>query len=42
MFAPGGDTILVTDNIFRGPVRDIAHGPECDNVILRGNVDSVE
>jgi len=26
-FAPGGDTILVTDNIFSGPVRDIPPSP---------------
>ena len=41
-FAPGGDTLVVTDNIFRGPVRDIAQGPGCDNVIVRDNVDTVD
>jgi hypothetical protein len=41
-FAPGGDTIVVTDNIFRGPVRDIDQSPGCDNVIVRGNFDAVE
>ncbi len=37
-FAPGGDTILVTDNIFSGPVRDIAPAVGCGNVTLRNNV----
>ncbi len=41
-FAPGGDTIVVTDNIFRGPVREITQGPGCDNVIIRDNVGSVD
>ena len=41
-FAPGGDTILVSDNIFCGAIRDIAPAPGCDNVILRGNVESVD
>jgi hypothetical protein len=36
-FAPGGDTILVTDNIFSGPVRDIAPATGCENVIIRRN-----
>jgi S-formylglutathione hydrolase FrmB len=36
-FAPGGDTILVADNIFSGPVRDIPPAAGCENVILRGN-----
>lgn len=36
-FAPGGDTILVADNIFRGPVRDIAPAQGCENVTFRGN-----
>jgi pimeloyl-ACP methyl ester carboxylesterase len=36
-FAPGGDTILVADNIFSGPVRDIPPAAGCDNVILQGN-----
>lgn len=38
-FAPGGDTILVADNIFAGKVRDIAAAPECTNVTIRGNVE---
>ena len=40
-FAPGGDTILVADNIFGGPVRDIAPAEGCENVTIRGNVESV-
>ncbi len=41
-FAPGGDTLLVTDNIFCGPVRDIVQAPGCENVILRDNVESLD
>jgi Periplasmic copper-binding protein (NosD) len=41
-FAPGGDTILVSDNLFRGAVRDIPFASGCDNVIVRNNVDLVE
>jgi hypothetical protein len=37
-FAPGGDTILVADNIFSGPVRDIAPATGCENAIIRNNV----
>ena len=37
-FAPGGDTILVADNVFQGGARDIAPITGCVNVILRGNV----
>jgi hypothetical protein len=37
-FAPGGDTILVTDNIFTGPVRDIPAATGSENVTIRGNV----
>jgi hypothetical protein len=37
-FAPGGDMILVTDNIFTGPVRNIPAAKGCENVIIRGNV----
>lgn len=36
-FAPGGDTILVTDNIFNGPVRDIAPVVGCKDVTILGN-----
>ena len=36
-FAAGGETILVTDNIFRGPVRDIAPAIDCDHVVIRDN-----
>jgi hypothetical protein len=39
-FAPGGDTILVADNLFGGPIRDIAPVTGCDNVTIRGNVES--
>jgi hypothetical protein len=37
-FAPGGETILVTDNIFHGPVRDIITPLECKDVTIRDNV----
>jgi len=37
-FAPGGDTLLVTDNVFSGPVRDIAPRTGCENVTIRNNV----
>lgn len=37
-FAPGGDTLLVTDNIFRGSVRTIAPTTGCTNVTIRSNV----
>ncbi len=36
-FAPGGDTILVTDNVFSGSVRDIVPAAGCENVTVRGN-----
>ena len=39
-FAPGGDTILVSDNIFGGPVRDILPAEGCENVTIRGNIES--
>jgi S-formylglutathione hydrolase FrmB len=39
-FAPGGYTILVTDNIFSGPVRDIDPVIGCENVMIRGNSES--
>lgn len=39
-FAPGGDTILVADNIFSGPVRDIPPAIGCENVTIRGNAES--
>ncbi|MFO1003959.1 MAG: NosD domain-containing protein [Planctomycetaceae bacterium] len=35
--APGGDTILVTDNVFRGVVRDIAPAIGCEEVTIRDN-----
>jgi polygalacturonase len=37
-FAPGGDTILVTDNIFSGPVHDIPSAAGCQNVTIRNNL----
>jgi nitrous oxidase accessory protein NosD len=37
-FAPGGDTILVTDNVFSGPVRDIPLATGSGNVTIRGNI----
>ena len=37
-FAPGGETILVTDNIFYGPVRDIPPAMDCKDVTIRDNV----
>lgn len=40
-FAPGGDTILVTDNIFRGPVRSIPDALGCENVTIRDNEGAV-
>ena len=39
-FAAGGDTILVTENIFGGLVRDIAPADGCKNVTIRGNSES--
>ena len=36
-FAPGGDTILVTDNIFSGPVRTFPAPQGCENVTVRNN-----
>ena len=41
-FAPGGDTILVADNIFSGPVRDIAPTTGCEKVTIRGNTESAD
>ncbi len=38
-FAPGGDTILVSDNIFSGPVRNIAPVVGCENVTIRSNLE---
>jgi hypothetical protein len=37
-FAPGGDTILVADNVFSGSVRDIAPIVGCEAVTIRGNI----
>ncbi|NBX30836.1 hypothetical protein EBR04_10425, partial [bacterium] len=37
-FAPGGDSILVADNIFRGPARDVVSADGCTNVEIRGNL----
>jgi len=41
-FAPGGDTILVTDNIFKGAVRDIAPVVGCENVTIQGNIETID
>lgn len=38
-FAPGGETIMVIDNIFAGAARDIAPIEGCENVTVRGNVE---
>jgi hypothetical protein len=40
-FAPGGDTILVSDNVFAGPVRDIPAPEGCTNVTIRDNLESL-
>lgn len=40
-FAPGGDTILVCDNVFVGPVRDIPAPEGCTNVTIRDNLESL-
>ena len=37
-FAPGGDTLLLTDNIFQGKVCTIAPATGCTNVTVRQNV----
>jgi nitrous oxidase accessory protein NosD len=37
-FAPGGDTLLVSENIFQGKVRTIGPATGCTNVTIRGNV----
>ena len=37
-FAPGGETILVADNIFEGPVRDIPPAIECKDLTISDNV----
>ena len=36
-FASGGDTILVTDNIFSGPIRDVPVPQGCTNVSIQSN-----
>ena len=36
-FAPGGDSIVVADNLFAGPVRDIPPAAGCSNVSIRNN-----
>lgn len=41
-FAPGGDTILVADNIFSGPVRDIPPTTGCEKVTIRRNTESAD
>ena len=37
-FTPGGDNILVSDNIFNGPVRTIPPAEGCEHVTIRDNV----
>ncbi|MBM4094142.1 MAG: hypothetical protein FJ276_32760 [Planctomycetes bacterium] len=37
-FAAGGDTIVVTDNVFSGPVRTVPAPVGCENVTVRNNV----
>ncbi len=37
-FAPGGDTILVTDNIFSGPIRDVPVPLGCANVSIQSSL----
>jgi len=37
-FAPGGDTILVCDNIFAGPIHDVPAPQGCTNVTIRDNL----
>lgn len=36
-FEPGGDRLLITDNIFQGKVRSIAPIVDCSEVTFRGN-----
>ncbi len=36
-FAPGGDSLLVEDNTFQGPVRSIPLAVGCTNVVVRDN-----
>ncbi|HEX8911833.1 MAG TPA: right-handed parallel beta-helix repeat-containing protein [Humisphaera sp.] len=36
-FAPGGDTVVVTGNVFAGPVREIRVADGCANVAVRDN-----
>lgn len=38
-FAPGGEGILLVDNVFSGPVRSIAGTEGCENVVIRGNLE---
>jgi hypothetical protein len=37
-FASGGDSLLVLDNLFQGPVRTIVAAPGCTRVEIRDNV----
>jgi hypothetical protein len=37
-FAPGGDTILVADNVFSGPVRTFPTPSGCEHVTIRNNL----
>lgn len=40
-FAPGGDTLLLTDNIFQGKVRTIAPATGCTDVTVHQNVGTI-
>jgi hypothetical protein len=37
-FAPGGETILVTDNTFHGAARDVAPAIDCEHVTIHDNI----
>ena len=37
-FAPGGDALLVADNIFRGPAHDVVASDDCTNLEIRGSL----
>jgi len=41
-FAPGGNTLVVADNVFAGEVRDITPLAGCENVTITGNVGLID
>jgi hypothetical protein len=41
-FAPGGETLTVVDNLFRGPIRTLAPTIGCEDVVIRHNVGMIE